>query len=309
VVVGLLEIIIYVLVGLCATIVGGFWGLGGGVFIMPALLIACVDITIAVPASLLQMLPSTFLTVRKQFPEIGWGPGSWGQRLALPLCGCSFIGGFFGKPSGIWLRDATGGATVQQSLYLVLLAVIFYKTVTHKPANKNGEIQPSETSLPVSAGAGFCSGLVSSLLGIGGGSITRPVMASFMNVPEKPVGLIARFSVFVTAIAGTISYLSPAASTLEKSPPVAHIISIALALAAGGVIGFPTGAKMHAIVLAAGRDDLAQRSFAIILSLIFISVGTKLLGFQELSQVFIVVSGIVTCVGLTGLTVYSNKER
>jgi len=134
-------------------------------------------------------------------------------------------------------------------------------------------------------------------------------MASFMKIPEKTVGLIARFNVFITAIAGTISYLLVSSSSLEKSGSTTHIITIALALSFGGVFGFPTGARMHSVVLAAERGTQAQKGFAIILSLLFISVACKLCGLVVISRVVVLGSGLFICMYLTYLTIISKRDR
>lgn len=305
----LYEIVGCAFIGFFATMIGGFWGLGGGVFIVPALLVSGVDISIAAPASLLQMLPSTFLTVRKQFTHIGWGKNSWGRTVAIPLCTATFLGGFLGKNLGVWLREVTNSSSSRQVLYLVLIAYLLYKTLADKQSDKDkqGEQLSAQLRALFTMLAGVSIGTVSTLLGIGGGSITRPVLASVLKMPEKPVGQIARLNVFVTALAGTISYLLLGSSSLEKSGNTEQIIIIGLALAAGGVFGFPLGAKMHSIVLEAKQDIKARKGYAILLTLLFICVGTKLFGLILLSQIIIIISGIFVCAYLTYLTKDSKR--
>lgn len=298
----------YIFIGFFATIVGGFWGLGGGVFIVPALLISGIDISIAAPASLFQMLPSSFRTVRKQFPLIGWTKDSWGRRVAIPLCGATFVGGFLGKPIGYWLLVYSGSSMVREGFYLILIGFMLYKTLADK--KNHGPRSDSTASgmkvyLTVIAGGGI--GAVSTLLGIGGGSLTRPVMASFFKMPEKTVGQIARLSVFMTAAAGTISYLFLHTNNLEKSDGTTQIISIGVALAIGGVFGFPTGARMHAIVLEAKRDQDARKGFGILLGLLFLCIASKLIGQELLSQIMILGSGLFVCVYIMNLTKKSKK--
>ncbi|MFA7186488.1 MAG: sulfite exporter TauE/SafE family protein, partial [Victivallales bacterium] len=175
------------LVGFVAMLAGGFWGLGGGWFIVPALLTLGVDNQVAVGASLLQMLPSTFLTVMHQLKSIGWGKNSWGLHVALPLCGMAFVGGFFGRPVGVFLQELFNSRKPHQCVYLILLGFILYKTLSHKPEKKS-DVSSANTVPgigPVKTGiVGFLVGVLSSLLGIGGGTITRPVMKNHLRVPE-----------------------------------------------------------------------------------------------------------------------------
>jgi len=118
------------LVGFTAMLAGGFWGLGGGWFAAPVLLTLGVNTTVAVGASLLQMLPSTFLTVLKQFKSIGWGKNSWGLNIALPICGMAFIGGFFGRPVGVLMEDFLTAAN-RISAFILYCWASFYIKLSH----------------------------------------------------------------------------------------------------------------------------------------------------------------------------------
>jgi uncharacterized membrane protein YfcA len=255
------------------------------------------------PASLFQMLPSTFLTVSRQFKEIGWGAKSWGLLVALPLCLSAFAGGFLGKPLGEFLNSIPSPVDLQEVLYLILLVYLFKKSIGHA---KSGVVSVDEPNAHffTSAIAGVSVGTLSSLIGIGGGTIMRPLMAIFFKMPENYIAKIARFSVFITALAGVTSHMLIGSSSAEH---INDILKIGVALSVGGVFGFPIGAKMHSIVLKAGNDKVARDSFSIILFLLFICLTAKLLGFIFLSRLIIITAGILTFSFLIILTYRSNK--
>jgi uncharacterized protein len=297
------------LVGFTAMLAGGFWGLGGGWFVVPVLLTLGIDVTVAVGASLLQMLPSTFLTVLKQFKSIGWRKNSWGLNIALPICGMAFIGGFFGRPVGVFLYEYFGSRKPHQCIYLLLLGFILYKTFTHKPKVKSSDKDLIPESSPVKTGIiGFIVGVLSSLLGIGGGTITRPIMKSYLHVPEIFTGKIARLAVFTTALAGTTSYLLQIESFKLGDPGTDSLI-LGLLMASGGFIGFPLGAWLHSKVVHSGYDEKAAHSFSYVVILVILSLFFKIIGQIMISQIIILICGIFMLSFLPIFTAWSCKNK
>jgi len=296
------------LVGFIAMLAGGFWGLGGGWFVVPVLLSLGIDTTVAVGASLLQMLPSTFLTVLHQFKSIGWGKKSWGINIALPICGMAFVGGFFGRPVGVFLQDFFNSRKPHQCIYLILLGFILYKTFTHKPRKKSSDENLIPESSPVKTGIiGFLVGVLSSLLGIGGGTITRPVMKSYLHVPEIFTGKIARLAVFTTALSGTASYLLQI-ETFKPGDPGTDSLILGLLMASGGFIGFPLGAWLHSRVVTSGHDEKAAHSFSYVVILVILSLFFKIINQVAISQIIILICGVFLLSFLPIFTAWSYKH-
>jgi uncharacterized membrane protein YfcA len=298
------------LVGFTAMLAGGFWGLGGGWFVVPTLLTLGVDNPVAVGASLLQMLPSTFLTVLRQFKSIGWGKNSWGINIALPLCGMAFIGGFFGRPVGVFLQEIFNSRKPHQCIYLLLLGFILYKTLSHKPANTSNistEDMVPESSPAKTGVIGFLVGVLSSLLGIGGGTITRPVMKSYLHVPELFTGKIARLAVFTTAFSGTASYLMQI-ETFKVGDPGTDSLILGLLMAAGGFIGFPLGAWLHSKVVMSGHAEKAAHSFGYVVMLVLLSLFFKIINLVTVSQIIILICGVFMLSFLPIFTIWSHKH-
>jgi uncharacterized membrane protein YfcA len=287
---------------------GGFWGLGGGWLIMPALLLAGVDIETAVIASLLQMIPSTVPTVIKQFPYIGWQKGSWGYTVALPICFFSFIGSMLGKPLGDLMFNLFNSRKPQEALYLFIMALIFFETLRYAKKNSgNGNYADTNIRLDgkkqfFAAIAGIITGVISSLLGIGGGSLVRPAIKSFLNVPEKIAGMILRLSVLIVAVSGSASYLVSNTASIKDSLLLAFFLTI------GGIPAFAIGARMHSIVNHAGNDKAADSSFALFIFFVFLSVLCKILGCIILGRIIIVIAGIMIIVYLTSITRSSRRK-
>ncbi len=301
-------IVFSVLIGFTAMVSGGFWGLGGGWLVVPCLLLMNEDMKVAVPASLLQMLISSSFTVIKQLPKIGWKKGGWGWTVAVPLTGAAFVGGFFGRPLGNWIQEIFDSRKPHQALFLILLVYIFFSTVFSSEGKTAS--RPAESSLAVkkiwqTLIAGFGVGVLASLLGIGGGTVNRPVLKSVLKVPEKTTAAIARLAVFITAIAGTISYFSGMKFFPDPSHPGTKALLTGLMLAAGGSIGFALGTRMHSIVLNAGGAKTAHQSFALMVLLVSVSVLCKLLDYIEIGRIIILSSAGLLLIYLFSTTILS----
>jgi hypothetical protein len=294
-----------VLIGFVASVSGGFWGLGGGWLILPCLFLVGMDVRIAIGACLLQMIPTTFPTVVRQFPHIGWEKGGWGLVVALPLCLSCALGGVLGDPLGVLLEKLFHSRTLHQSLYLVLLAWVLYDLYKQngKHGVSNEKIDRPLSKTPQTLGGGFITGLVSGFLGIGGGTMTRPLMTSVLKVPEKQTGQIARLAILVTAVAGSLPYiLGSSGETRSKMIIVAALLSV------GGIIGFSIGTKMHSIVLRAGKDHVAGKSFGIVVVLVMAGLICKLADMICTGRAIMGVSGIFILVYLGYITVKCKKE-
>ncbi len=292
--------VLIVLIGFVASVSGGFWGLGGGWFILPCLFLANIDVRIAVGACLLQMIPSTFPTVLRQIGDIGWKKGGWGMVVALPLCIACTIGGLLGDPAGIYLERMFESRKIHQSLYLVLLAWVLYdlyrQNVKDLVANEKNDKPLSK--MPQTLIGGFVTGLVSGFLGIGGGTMTRPLMTGILKVPEKQTGQIARLAILVTATAGSIPYLVGGSGEQMNM-----MLIVGALLTVGSIIGFSLGAKMHSVVLKAGKDQTARKSFGLIVIMVMAGLACKLTEMIHAGQIIMIISGVFMLAYLGLLTV------
>lgn len=298
-------LIVCVITGFCAMLSGGFWGLGGGWLIMPALLLYGVNIETAVAASLMQMVPSTLPTVWRQAPKIGWGRGSWGLMVAIPMCVFSFIGSLWGKPLADFLFKLYGSYKFQESLYLIILLIIIIATLfsgENKDKTANGLPEGGLERQLIVGIAGMITGLISSLLGIGGGAIARPVLKA-INTPEKMCGMILRLSVTIVAVSGSLSYF------IGSNMPFSNACWLAFALTVGGLPAFMLGTKMHSVVLMGGSEWIAAKSFALFAFFVMISIFCKIIGYIISGRIIIVAAGTILLIFIFALTSYSRRTK
>ncbi len=196
-VVGLLAL------GAIAGGVGALTGIGGGIIITPILtLVFGVPIHQAIGTSLCCVIATSSGAaanyVEQRLSDI---------RLGMTLELATTLGAVTGAlVAGVLSADALA----------VLLAVLLsYAGITMaRRALKPGRAEPSEVEpyrvqrLPLGMAGSGLAGMVSGLLGVGGGPIKVPLMYLVMGVPFKIATATSNFMIGVTAAASAFIYYS-----------------------------------------------------------------------------------------------------
>ena len=294
---------LYIMIGFIAMIAGGFWGLGGGWYIMPSLLLLGVKFEIAATASLMQVAGSTFMTVASQAHSLGWKKGDMGLMVALPLCCMSFIGGLFGAPLNNLVAKFTDLEVTSNILFMIIMMWIFWKSLqAKKQRHQDQNFQPK---LIYTCTTGFFTGMLAAFLGIGGGTIKRPMLTNVLKVPEMATGKICRLAVFQTTLAGTISKVLNYGIGSEQTQTC---FNLAVLLFAGGIIGYSLGAKIHTLTVKADNEHLVNKSFSIIAFLVLLSLLAKFFGYIIVGQKIMIISGILVALYLLFMLVMAIRK-
>ena len=135
-------------IGFIGMMSGGYWGVGCGWIVVPTMLILGCDPIQAVGIGLLQMVPSTILTVSKQASQIGWTKGAPGFSLALPIGAGAAVTSLFGKTINAQLIAVIGDARWLQWMLIVIIAVIICQTLGSRTACYNDEMRTADPSAP-----------------------------------------------------------------------------------------------------------------------------------------------------------------
>ncbi|GAE27421.1 hypothetical protein JCM9140_3568 [Halalkalibacter wakoensis JCM 9140] len=210
--------IILLLVGLLGGTLGSLMGLGGGIVVVPALLMlgsfALIDITpqVAVGTSLLIMIftgISATLSYLKQ-KTVDYKSGLLFFSASGP-----------GAIVGTWLNRGFDTNSFQIYLGFFILFVSFILFIRHylKPLPRSGKgIERSYKSedgtvytygyrvLPVLIIA-FVVGMLSGLFGIGGGSLLVPAMIVLFAFPPHLAVATSMFIILLSAMVGSISHV------------------------------------------------------------------------------------------------------
>ncbi len=249
------------LVAIFAGVFGAMLGLGGGIILVPALiLILHVDQPTARAASLISVIATssaaTIPYLRDRYTDV---------RLGLLLETSTALGAVTGVLLAVFLSDR-----FVAGLFALLLTYSAYAIL--RPTNPSVPVEKTDVPNALEGSyfdrvlkrqvvyrvirlregllAGFFAGNVSAILGVGGGLIQVPVMTIRMGVPIRVAAATSTFIMGVTAAATSIPYYF-----LEQINPY-----LAAPCALGVLLGARAGAK------------LAQRTRALYLRVVFAAV-------------------------------------
>ena len=215
--------------GLVAGLFGSALGVGGGVIIVPILTLALhLPIQVAFGSSLVAIVANSGtaagIYTRARLTNI-----KLGLLLETTTIPGAIIGGLAVAVIAPSILSALFGLALLYVAYTMLTRRHFMSDGTQldshivQPNNNTGNLSSSlansyydqnlgkvvtykVTRVPVGLGAGFFAGILSSLLGIGGGIIKVPVMHLVMGLPMKATIATSTFMIAITATAGALIY-------------------------------------------------------------------------------------------------------
>ncbi|MFV8826581.1 sulfite exporter TauE/SafE family protein [Alkalihalobacterium sp. APHAB7] len=216
-----MEWIVLVILGLIAGTLGSLMGLGGGIIVVPALMVlsgyigilAGITPQVAVGTSLLIMIftgASSTLAYIKQ-KKVDYISGS-----------IFLIGSIPGALFGVYLNKGieVSSFLIYFGLFIIIVSLILMvrkylkpikvgkKGVKREYVNDLGETVQYGFSpwlaIPISFIVGMCSGL----FGIGGGSLMVPAMILIFGFPAHMAVATSMFMIFFSAISSSVSHIA-----------------------------------------------------------------------------------------------------
>jgi hypothetical protein len=228
-----------ILAGLVAGLFGALLGLGGGIIMVPVLvLLLGVPLTYAVSASLVGVV-ATALGGSAMFIR----EGHTDRALAVRAAGISMAGALAGARAAVQITES-----VLQVAFAGLLLVIVVQML-RRPA------QDAESDAPASpwvAGGLFAgAGVIAGMLGVGGGVLNVPALHLALKRPMIVAVATSTLIVAFTAAAGAASY--------------AAMCHVDWPLAAGCATGAFVGGRLGAFLSPRLAASLLRRLFIVIL--------------------------------------------
>ena len=267
-----------ILVGLIALsfgagFVGALSGLGGGVFIVPALIIAAhMPMVVAIGASLISVV-ATSAAASVAFVR----DGLTNLRVAMVLECATVTGAVVGA-----LLAGVIPAVILEVLFALMMLQSAYFTLSRQDdvlvergdplarrlrlvgdiPDEAGSLTHYETvNLPAGGALMVVAGLMSGLLGIGSGALKVIAMDYYMHIPLKVSSATSNFMIGVTAGAGALVFLARGNVSTSVAAPVA--------------LGVTAGALLGSRILPYANVRILRLVFVVILVLIAIEMGWR----------------------------------
>ncbi|NKL17839.1 TSUP family transporter [Rhizobium leguminosarum] len=278
-----LSVNIFIILGMGAAVgfLSGMFGVGGGFLITPLLIFYNIPPVVAVATGANQVVASSISGAITHFRR-----GSLDVKLGTVL----LVGGLAGATVGIWIFSLLR-AIGQLDLIISLMYVIFLGTVgglmllesvnAMRRAARNEPLAPRKPGhqhwvhklplkvrfkkskiflsvIPIVA-LGFAIGILTSIMGVGGGFIMVPAMIYLLRIPTNVVVGTSLFQIiFVTAYTTIVQ----AATNFSVDIVLAFILMVA------GVIGAQYGVRVG--------QKLRGEQLRALLGLLVLAVGVRL---------------------------------
>src|SRR6266850_2485641 len=275
---------VFVLLGLgaAAGLLAGMFGVGGGFLATPLLIFVGIPPTVAVASQANQVIANSVSSLQVQ-----WRRGNVDLRMGLVL----LLGGMVGSTAGVslftYLKRIGQIDFVIAVLYVVMLSTIgvvmlFESLRTYLRRRRNPEaprgklhthylvhrlplkLRFYKSKLYISAllpiGIGFVIGVLSAILGVGGGFVLVPAMIYILGMPTAVV--IGTSLLQIIFVAANVTFLQ--AYTNRTVDAV-----LALVLLVGGVLGAQFGARFG--------TRLRGEQLRVLLAVLILTVASELL--------------------------------
>ena len=189
-------IIELILVGIFIGTMSGFFGIGGGMILVPILLVIGFDIKDAIGISIIQMV---FSSVFGSYLNHKKGSLIVGEGIFVGFGG--FVGGYIGGHVTQYVSDV-----VLQALFFGLLLFALFRLFFSK--NHEDDSQTKSLSKALLFVIGLVIGIFAITLGIGGSIILTPLLVGLLHYPIKKAVSAGLFFVAFSSVAGMISRLT-----------------------------------------------------------------------------------------------------
>ena len=187
--------------GLVGGLLSGMLGIGGGWLLTPGLNMLGFPMPQAVAITLSQMVGSGLIgTIRHHMS------GNFNLRLSLPLAMPMMIGVYVGKELMLYMRREGLADFITGKLFVVIMLLMafysFRKNRRDLDASKgqrsNAIVFVSFICLPI--------GVLSGILGLGGGFFLVPILTYFLAVPAQVASACSLGAIFLSSLTGSVSY-------------------------------------------------------------------------------------------------------
>jgi uncharacterized membrane protein YfcA len=255
----LTTLLIYLVTGVVAGLLAGLFGVGGGMIMVPALALVLPAQGVA-PAITMQVAIATSLAVISATSISSMHRHHQLQGVLWPVFRAMAPGLAVGAVAGAFAADQLPSRALAQIVGAGALLTAVQMWLDIRP--KAHTPLPGRTGLSL---AGGIIGALSSLIGIGGGSLTVPFLSWCSVQIRQAVGTAAACGVPI-AWAGTIGFI--VAGWGEAGRPPWSLGYVSLVAFAGIALASVPAARLGASLAHRLSPRMLKRSFAVLLTVI-----------------------------------------
>jgi len=269
------QVLVIFGVGSLAGLIGALFGLGGGILVVPVLAVGFgVPMHTAIATSLLCGIATSSAAASRNI-RLGIANIRFGVLLEPWTVAGAIVGGLVaGMLPGLTLMKIFG-------VCIIAMAVPMARGLQEASTPSAGaglttldghyfdgainrEVRYSVQRVPIAMGVSSLAGVLSGLLGVGGGIIQVPALTLLCGLPMKAAAATSNFMIGVTAVASAVIYYGRG----YVSP----------SLAAACVIGVFVGSRAGVVVSGRIRGDSIRKAFAGVMVLIGVRLLVKAYG-------------------------------
>jgi uncharacterized membrane protein YfcA len=201
-----IDFLIFVGVGCGVGFLAGFFGVGGGILMVPILVFSygrmgvpwSVLTHIAIGTSLFVII---FASLTSAYQHAKQRNVDW--RSVFVLGFSSALTAIATTKLAVWLS----GRHLRVFFGLIVMAAAI-RMLTESEAQAQKKLELSSTpGVRGLVGVGLAAGIVSALVGVGGGIVTIPMMYYFLNMPLKLVIGTSSATIVITALFSVVGYI------------------------------------------------------------------------------------------------------
>ena len=310
------NVLLLLLIGTTVGVCGGFFGVGGAWIVTPALNIFGFPMPYAIGTDLAHMGGKSIVSTIRHSKF-----GNVDMRLAVSMIIGTTIGMELGAKLVMYLERVGLAESVIRKIYVVFLLLIgsyvLYDYIKHTVRQKTQSGGPTaphtgETiaqklhrinippminfkssgvrcSMWLPVLVGFATGIVASVLGVGGGFIRMPALIYLIGCPTLVAVGTDLFEVMITGAYGAFTYGVKG--------------RVDLLAAIWMLLGAAVGAQLGTVAVKYVRGYFIRLLFAVTIFLACASVLLKQLQMQTLSSILILTAGIAISLVIIGLLV------
>lgn len=231
--------------GIIAGLIAGLLGVGGGIVLVPVLfyLFTALDVDpsirmhMAVGTSLTTIVVTAMSSTRAHYARGSVDLAllrSWGPSL------------FFGAVLGMVIFGSIDSSSLSLVFGTVTLLVALYMVLAREPDGEDADRFPKGI---VRSALGLVVGLVSSIMGIGGGTLSVPLLSIYRYPMRRAVGTAAAIGLLISVPGAVGAFLSGLGQ--QNLPPFSlgfvNVLAFAILVPVTGYVA-PFGARLaHAI--------------------------------------------------------------